>query len=120
MGKYLHVAKRYEVEWGQTAKFNYSHEEFFDVLRHLGAEPSWYGGDCDIISDDFEVEVQNYDDAIKNLEVYISNPHLLSESDAIAGDIKRLKTTSEELLKTMKEYRAEADVRSGFLHFAAY
>ena len=70
MGKRVHVAKRYEVEWGKTADFNWSDETFIDILNALGADVARDGE----YSDDFEVGLYSYYDAIENLRVYISDP----------------------------------------------
>ena len=60
MGKSVHVAKRYEVEWGETADFDWSDETFIDILNALGADVSRDGKD----GDEFEVGVSDYYDAI--------------------------------------------------------
>ena len=119
MGKRVHVAKRYEIEWGNTEEFNYNHTAFYNALKALGGEPCWYGTDGEIC-DDFECNVGDYDDAIANLEAYIDNPNLFDESEDIAESIEELEMTPEELLDAMKRYRNEADVHTGYLHFSAF
>ena len=116
MGKRVHVAKRYEVEWGKTADFNWSDETFIDILNALGADVVRDGED----SDNFEVGVSNYYDAIGNLRVYIFDPNLLSERDDIAEGLSELGMTAEELLDTMQRYREEADIHDGWLHFTSF
>lgn len=116
MGKRVHVAKRYEVEWGETGAFNWSDEKFVGLLNALGADVTRDGKDCD----DFEVGVSDYYDAIENLRVYISEPHLLTESGDIAAGLHELDMTAEELLDTMQRYREEADIHDGWLHFTSF
>ena len=116
MGKSVHVAKRYEIERGQTADFNWSDEEFIDILTALGADVSRDGKD----GDEFEVGLSDYYDAIEHLRVYISDPHLLTESDNIAAGLYGLGMTAEVLLYTMQRYLDEADVRDGWLHFTSF
>lgn len=116
MGRSVHVAKRYEIEWGETAAFNWSDETFIDILNALGADIVHDGK----YSDDFEVGLFGYYNAIGNLGVYISDPHLLIESDYIAAGLYGLGMTAEELLDTMKRYLDEADVRDGWLHFTSF
>ena len=116
MGRSVHVAKRYEVEWGETADFNWGDEWFIDILNALGADVVRDGE----YSDNFEVGLFGYYDAIENLRVYISDPHLLNESDDIAAGLYRLGMTAEELLDTMRRYLDEADVRDGWLHFTSF
>lgn len=119
MGKRVHVAKCYKIEWGSTEAFNWAHEDFYNTLKALGGDPCWCGTDGEI-SDDFECSVEDYDDAIANLEVYIADQHLLSESDKITETLEGIRMTAEELLDIMKRYRNEADVYSGYLHFSAF
>ena len=116
MGKRVHVAKRYEVEWGKTADFNWSDETFIDILNALGADVARDGE----YSDNFEVGLYSYYDAIENLRVYISDPHLLNESDDIAAGLNELGYTAEELLNIMQRYREEADIHDGWLHFTSF
>lgn len=116
MGKVVHVAKRYEVEWGETGAFNWNDETFIDILSALGADVARDGDN----GDNFEVSVSDYYDAIENLKVYISDPHLLSESDDIAAGLYGLGMTAEELLETMQRYREEADIHDGWLHFTSF
>lgn len=116
MGKRVYVAKRYEVEWGKTADFNWSNETFIYLLNALGGDVARDGEDYD----NFEVNVSDYDDAIENLKVYISDPNLLSERDDIAEGLHELDMTAEELLDTMQRYREEADIHDDWLHFTSF
>ena len=120
MGKRLHVAKTYVVEFGNTEAFNYSHDKFYDLLDALGGEPNYVCGDVDCPSDIFECTVEDYNDAVQNLEVYISDPTLFKESDDIKECLDTLGMTAEEVLKIMKSYQLEADTRDGYLHFMSY
>ena len=120
MGKRLHVATTYEVKFGKTEAFNYSYDKFYDLLDTLGGEPNYVCGDVDWPSDIFECTVEDYNDAVQNLEVYISDPDLLDESDDIKEHLDALKMTAEEVLKIMKGYQQEADTRDGYLHFMNY
>ena len=116
MGKQVHVAKCYKVEWGETGAFNWNDETFIDILNALGADVVRDGE----YSDNFEVGVNSYYDAIKNLRVYIFDPNLLPERDDIAEGLHELDMTAEELLDTMQRYREEADIHDGWLHFTSF
>ena len=116
MGRKVHVAKRYIIEWGDCAAFNWSDETFIDLLKALGADAI---RDCEY-SDDFEVIESEYYDAIENLRVYISDPHMLTERDYIAEGLNKLGITAEELLDTMQRYWEEADIHDGWLHFTSF
>ena len=119
MGKRLHVAKTYVVEYGNTEAFNWKHEQFYDLLLALGGEPNWVGNE-DEPTDNFECTVDDFNDAVQNLEVYISNPTLFEESEDISQALESLGMTAEEVLKIMKSYQQEADKSDGYLHFFAF
>ena len=116
MGKRVHVAKRYEVEWGKTAAFNWNDETFIKILDALGGNIARDGEDGDY----FDVGACSYYGAIENLKMYIFDPNLLSESDGIAAGLCKLGITAEELLDIMQRYREEADIHDGWLHFTSF
>lgn len=118
MGKRVHVAKRYEVEYGDTTGFNWNNEKFYDLLNQLGGEP--VGVDGDYYPDNFESPVSDYDDAVENLKCYIENPKLFENSETITKYLNDLEMTAGELLEKMEAYRKEADTRDGYLHFASF
>lgn len=120
MGKRVHVAKRYEVEYGSTEAFNWAQDKFVGVLNALGCSAYEYGSEDDNTAGGFEVPADDYKDAVENLAVYISDPTLLDESDDIRECLEKLGMTADELLKTMKDYQQEADTRDGYLHFMSY
>lgn len=120
MGKRVHVAKRYEVEYGGTEAFNWCDDKFYDLLNTLGAEPNNCGAPDDSIADVFECPVNDYDDALKNLACYIADPALFEDSDTLKEQLLELNVTADWLLQTMKSYREEADTRDGYLHFASF
>lgn len=118
MGKRLHVAKRYEVEYGDTTGFNWTFDKYYDLLKALGGEPMGVGEEY--YPDDYECTVHDYDDAIANLECYIKNPSLFENGEDITSYLKDLEMTADELLEKMKAYRKEADTRDGYLHFSTF
>ena len=121
MGKMVHVAKTYKVEYGNTEAFNWAHENFYNMLYLLGGEPNWVG-DSDYPTDMFECSVEDYADAVANLKVYIKTPHVYDQKkrDELAEALKGLGVTAEQLLKTMEDYQQEADTSDGYLHFSAW
>ena len=119
MGKRVHVAKTYKVEFGDVSAFNWKHETFYDLLLALGGEPNWVGSEDDP-TDTFECTTEDYDDAVQNLEVYIDNSKLIEDSEDVAEYLKQLGMTAEQVLKVMKAYQREADTSDGYLHFAAW
>lgn len=119
MGKRVHVARTYVVEYGNTEAFNWKHEQFYDLLLALGGEPNWVGNE-DEPTDNFECTVSDYNDAVQNLEAYIGDPTLFEESEDIRQALESLGMTAGQVLKTMRDYQQEADTSDGYLHFASF
>lgn len=113
------MAKTYVVEYGNTEAFNWKHEQFYELLLALGGEPNWVGNG-DEPTDMFECTEGDYNDAVSNLEIYISRPTLFEESEDIRQGLESLGMTAEQVLKIMKDYQKEADTSDGYLHFAAW
>ena len=120
MGKRVHVATKYEVEFGTTEAFTWKDDKFYDLLLQLGGEPNYFGVEDDNTCDMFECPVEDYNDAVENLEAYISDPALLEEGDGVKGCLDALGMTADDVLKIMKSYQQEADTRDGYLHFMSY
>ena len=110
------------MEFGNTEAFNYSHDKFYDLLGALGGEPNYVCGDVDCPSDIFECTVEDYNDAVQNLEAYIADPlaYDCEEETGVREAIEAIGMTAEEVLKIMKSYQQEADTRDGYLHFMSY
>ena len=122
MGKRVHVAKTFKVEYGNTESCNWKNDKFFDLLAELGGEPQYIGGDADCPSDMFECPVIDYKDAVENLQIHIESPevYLSEDNERVMALIKDCEQTPEEMLKTMQSYLSEADTSDGYLHFAAF
>ena len=115
----LHVAKKYSVEYGKTEGFYGKAGAFYELIDALGGEPN----SCDrggVYDDYFECSTEDYEDAIQNLMVYISDPTLLTESDLIKDALDEAGMTAEEALGLMRRYQQEADTRDGFIHFVNF
>ncbi len=121
MGKRLHVAKTYVVEWGSTEKFNWKFDEFRELLDELGADTNIT---CEEeASYDFEVSQENYETAMENLEQYITDPDNLSDevdADDIRRAIESLEMEPQKILELMHDYYDEAHKADGYLHFSAW
>lgn len=129
MANCVHVCKKYEIEYGDAAGFNYETDKFYDLLNLLGGEPSSSDGDDNPYDSDFECSVEDYDDAIENMKMYIANPEIFYKereddddkfSERMEGIILELNMTREEVLDLMQRYRKEADVRDGYIHFSCF
>lgn len=119
MGQNIHVAKKYSVEYGETCGFHGKTGAFYELLDALGGEPNEYdrGG----VYDSFCVcSIEDYEDAMQNLMVYMDDPTLLTESDLIKDALDEAGMTAEEALDLMQRYQQEADTRDGFIHFVNF
>lgn len=71
MGKRIHVAKKYEVEYSSSACSNYKYGEFKDFLEELQPNNGWIivGEEY---SDEFEVDKNVFKRCIKVLELIVN------------------------------------------------
>lgn len=128
MSSTVHVCKTYKIEYGETSRFNWKSDKFYDLLQLLGGEPNSSDGDGNSYADNFECSKEDYDDAIRNLQAYIADPNIFKESDGddnedgeqIDAILTDMEMTPNELLDTMQRYRKEADVNDGYLHFSVF
>lgn len=122
MGKRVHVASKYEVEYGNTEAFNWKDDKFYNVLGHLGANPNNVGAPDDSMADVFECDVESYKKALGTLQKFIAAPDSLEDytADEMRKYIEVCDETPESLLKVMQAYYDEADKRDGYLHFASW
>ena len=122
MGKTVHVASKYEVEYGGTEAFNWKDDKFYNVLGHLGATPNNVGAPDDSLADVFECDVESYQVALDTLKQYVADPDSLEyyTADEMLEYIEACGETPESLLQVMQSYYDEADKRDGYLHFASW
>lgn len=125
----VHVCKKYEIEYGDATGFNHETDKFYDLLNLLGGEPSSSDGDGNPYDSDFECSVEDYDDAIENMKMYIANPDIFfkeqegddnEDGERIEAIITELNMTREEVLDVMQRYRKEEDVLDGYIHFSCF
>lgn len=129
MSKLVHVASKYEIEYGKTQDFNWRVEEMKDVLQELHVE---IYEDADF-SDTFEFDVDEYLNAIELLRDYdnldkndefgclddylycvFANSTYFEETEV---DCKKY---AEKFAEILQDFYNEADVRDGYIHFSAY
>lgn len=113
MGNRLHVAKVYNVRYGNTTGFNYKVEEFHDLLSSLGVD---YTGDS--YDDDFEVSRDDWNKGISKLENMERLDH--DEVQGIQNSLKELGYGRNEVIQLFKDYEAEAEPSSDFLEFSFF
>ena len=122
MGNRVHVAKAYKVEYADTAAFNWKHQEFFDLLQTIGAEPSWMNGDNECPDWNFECPKENYHNAVEFLRVYINNPDAMDvdTKESIYDALESLDEEPAKVLQLMEEFERLAATDDGYIHFAAF
>lgn len=122
MGKRVHVAKKYEVEYGSTESFNWKDDKFYDILGTLGATPNNCGAPDDCLADEFECDKESYEVALQTLRAFVERgeePEWYT-ADELRECIEQCGHTPESLLEVMQDYYDEADKRDGYLHFASF
>ena len=111
MGLRLSVAKKYEVEYGETAAFNWKVSELHYLLDALDV---YYTGEE--YDQTFEVnkdEFQKGIDKLKNFDT-LSN----EEKESIAYCLSELEYTVDEALQVFEWFIKEADPNRDYLHFS--
>ena len=127
MSRCIHVAKCYDVQWGDTAAFNWKLDEFYKVLRMLGANPvdmipNEWAGACEY----FECDKDDFAKAMENLKKFIKDPEAaddLYEVESVQELTDAIAATGcapKELLRYMRTFLMEADTRDGYLYFAFF
>lgn len=110
MGKRLYVARKYELDYGGPAEFNWKCFEFHKLLLALGVNYT-----DDTYSDEFDVDVYEWEEGLKKLE----NLDKLDavERETIQRAANELEYTIDELIKAFKDYLEVYDKNNGYLHF---
>lgn len=114
----LHVASKYEIEYGHTTCSPNWQGSMYNAFAILGAEPSADDSSDPMYADYFDCPIESYDDAIKELKNEIANPKEMSIS--LKQELDALNMTAEELLSYMERFRKEADTHDGYLHFFSF
>lgn len=105
MGKRLHVAKTYQVEYASGHEhFNHKVGEFNNLLDalHIVRYP-----DDDIYSEDFEISKIQWRKGIRKLQQLGTLP--TEDQESINQALHGLESTASEVVKIMKEYLEASD-----------
>ena len=114
MGKRLHIAKRYVVEYSGYCTFNWQSIEFHDLLTALDMAVC---GEAEVdYPDSFEVSKEEWAsgmDRLRRLEE-------LEESDRaeIEKALEALERSGTEMLAVMERYLSESDPEHPFREFS--
>ena len=113
MSKTLHVAKSYDIRWGNHSDFNWKIYEFHRLLTVLGAE---YSGEP--FDDEFDVSDDDLVKAASDLEHY----DMLNEDTRIEIDnaLKGLGCSLDEAATSLWKYVEEGDCDDGYYHFSFF
>lgn len=114
----LHVASKYEIEYGKTTCSPHWPGSLYNAFDFLGADPNASGSSDYTHPDNFECPVESYDEAIEKLKGIIANPKQMTW--LLQQELDELNMTAEELLSYMERFRKEADTRDGYLHFMKF
>ena len=123
MGKRVHVAKRYEIEYGCGEAFNWKQDEFISLLEAVDCSVCRYDNE-DCSAGDFEVSAEQYKEAMDQVKAYVQDPENYRsdwmDNEDMKEHIEATGETPEDLLRIMQSYYDEADKRDGYLHFSAF
>ena len=97
MGKRLHVGTKYEVEWSDSAHFNWKIEEFHDLLSAL--DVSYTGESWD---DEFEVTKEEWQKGIDTLRSYDTLDD--DAKNRIDEALEALESGREEVIEIMEHF----------------
>ena len=135
MGMRVHVCTKHIVEYGKTEGFNYTYQDFKNMLNILGCD---YTGEID--DTDWEVEREQFNDALNFIKEHKAEIVKAAKGEDV-GDIdgidiehvathmrfacdKNVDTFSEsdvdEVIKLMEHYEAEGEPGSPYLNFSAF
>lgn len=114
----LHVASKYEIEYGKTTCSPHWQGSLYNAFDILGADPKATDGSDDTYPNDFECPVESFDEAIEELKEEIADPEGMSIN--LECELDALNMTAEELLSYMERFRKEADTHDGYLHFFSF
>ena len=102
MGKRLHIARRYDVEWADSAYFNWKIEEFHNLLSALGM---YYTGEP--WDDEFDVSKEDWRMGIDTLRNYDSLD--ADDRKTIDEALEALEYGREEVLQIMEHLMNQAE-----------
>ena len=119
MGMRVHVCTKHIVEYGRSEGFNYTYQDFKNMLNELGCE---YSGEID--ETDWEVERDKFNEALNLIKEYKAEIVKAAKGeDKLACD-KKADTFSEsdvdEVINLMERYEAEGEPGSSYLNFSAF
>ena len=135
MGMRVHVCTKHIVEYGRSEGFNYTYQDFKNMLNELGCE---YSGEID--ETDWEVERDKFNEALNLIKEYKAEIVKAAKGEDV-GDIddididdvatymklacdKKADTFSEsdvdEVINLMERYEAEGEPGSSYLNFSAF
>lgn len=116
MGMRVHVAKKYVVEWVELPYLNYKPQEFKDLLTNMDCDVYNVGGDE--FSKDFEVEKEQFNNALAKLKNFDSLGK--EEQEDINSMLKECEFDLHDAIECMELCQKNAERKDGILHFSFF
>lgn len=118
MGRNLHVATTYNVEWSDTSAFSHRPYEFRLLLNELDIPVSSMSSADDDDYLDFEVRRDDWKSAIRRLEsiAFMTEPRRVAIKDLL----EQLGSTSTAAVNTFKRLLEIAEPEGEWLHFSFF
>lgn len=111
----VHVAKTYIVDWVELPYLNYKPQEFKDLLNAMDCDV-YNGGDE--FSNDFEVEKEQFDNALAKLKEFDSMDK--DEQDLINDCLEDCGFDLRDAIECMELCKKNAQEGDSFLHFSFF
>ena len=106
MGDRLHIAKKYDVQYGNVVGFNNRIEEFQYLLDFLEIEPA---GEV-VVGNVFEIDKEEWKDGIEKLRE-------IEDEAELSGFLSEIYMTKDKLISLMESFLKEADPDNDYLAF---
>ena len=135
MGKRIHTLTKRVVEYSDYGSFNWKYNEFQELLEKLGCDTC---PDSSEFPDDFEVDVEQYENALNILKTNKDklltdtyqieiNENAEASSDEIVRAINKCsdgELTEEKriqsVIEDMEAFFEKADKQDGYIYFSAF
>ena len=111
----VHVAKTYIVDWVELPYLNYKPQEFKDLLNAMDCDV-YNGGDE--FSNDFDVEKEQFDNALAKLKEFDSMDK--DEQEVINDCLEDCEFDLHDAIECMELCKKNSQEGDSFLHFSFF
>ena len=118
MGRWLHVAKKYVVKYGDVEGFKYENEEVKKLLNCLECN-TWGDDEWEANKDEFALAIEILKSIKENDSKGVINfGDLEIDADDVRDCCSALNEPMNEIIKMFEKFLEEADPKCEYVHFA--